>query len=309
MKKFYLLLAVIAPFLFFSCNQTGNDSKTNLSVDSLVNLVDSQKKQIKSLNDTIEMLRFPADQRLAKAIESLQSGNLDEAESLLNQIKQIFPNSQEAKACDEQLQIVADQRQKIIAEQERIKALGFKALTPVTNAKIGDVNISISNISIGKDFVHDTYSTYGSSSWYYNTADKGHKYITCAMSVTSDNTNPDIPTLALYTINGDKLNYEGTFKIEFARWDDYGTYLGNEHDMNNDFAKVNTVKFKLGCEAKEEVFSKPYMVVLKMENTQSRDEDRYSNPPVRYEGNANYPSTLTIDDFNNSYKAIKIANL
>lgn len=308
MKKSHCFFVAIFVLFFTSCIQSGS-SDSNAKVDSLTNVIEVQKGEINALNDTIEMLRFPAGQRLAKAIENINNGNLDEAEKLLNQIKQLFPNSPEFESCDKQLQVISDKRQAIKAEQERIKALGFKALTPVLNATIGDVKASFSGFSVGKEFVHDTYYIYGSSRWFYHTADKGNKYITCSMSITSNDSDPSIPTLGLYSIEGDILKYKDSFTIQFARWDDYGAYLGNEPDLHNDFAKVNTVSFKLGCEASEETFSKPYMVVLKLANTQKRNYDRFNNPPYWYSGNAAYPSTLSIDDFSSDYKAIKIANL
>lgn len=308
MKIIQLLLFVVVFSVITSCSQSG-PSSSDQKVDSLNTIVASQKAEIRALTDTIEMLKFPADQRLAKAIENIGYGNLDEAEKLLNQIKQLFPNSKESENCDAQLQVIADKRQAIIAEQERIKALGFKALSPVLNTTINDVKAAFSGFSVGKEFVHDTYYTYGSSRWYYHTADKGNNYITCTMSITTDNSDPDIPNLALYSIEGDKLNLIDSFTIQFARWDDYGTYLGNEPDLHNDFAKVNTVTFKLGCEASKDVFAKPYMVVLKLVNTQKRHYDRFQNPPYWYTGDAGYPSELTIDDFNSNYKAVKIANL
>ncbi len=308
MKKFLCLIIVAISIIVTSCTQSGSTS-SNEKVDSLSTVVASQKAEIKALTDTIEMLRFPADQRLSKALENIENGNLDEAENLLNQIKQLFPNSKEVENCEAQLQVIADKRQAIIAEQERIKALGFKALSPIQNAGIGDIKAAFSGFAIGKEFVHDTYYTYGSSRWFYHTADKGNKYITCSMSITSDNSDPNIPTLALYSIEGDKLIFKGSFTIQFARWDDYGTYLGNEPDLHNDFAKVSTVKFKLGCETNEDVFTKPYMVVLKLANTQERHYDRFQNPPYWYTGDHGYPSSLAIDDFKSNYKAVKIANL
>lgn len=308
MKKSLYLMIVTMAFIVTSCSQSGS-STSDEKVDSLTSVVAKQTAEIKALTDTIEMLKFPADQRLAKAVENIGNGNLDEAESLLNQIKQLFPNSKEAEDCDAQLQVIADKRQAIIAEQERIKALGFKALSPVSSTTISDVKASFSGFSVGKEFVHDTYYTYGSSRWFFHTADKGNKYITCSMAITTDNSDPNIPNLALYTIEGDRLRLNGTFTIQFARWDDYGTYLGNEPDLHNDFAKVNTVNFKLGCEASDDVFTKPYMVVLKLANTQERHYDRFQNPPYWYSGDAGYPSTLTIDDFSSNYKAVKIANL
>lgn len=130
------------------------------------------------------------------------------------------------------------------------------------------------------------------------------------MDVTSTSKDPNLPTLAFYSVQGDKLKLEGTFSVYFARWSDYGTYLGNEPDLKNDFSKVSTVKFKLGCELRSNLFSKPYVVVLKKENTQVRYEERFRNPPIYYYGSADYPQTLSIDNFNNGdYVAIKLANL
>lgn len=308
MKKLIIYLVLTAAI--FGVTSCGNSSsQSDPLVDSLNNVISEQKAEIKSLSETIDKLKIPADQRYAKALESFANNNLDEAEKLFKEIKDLFPESKEAKVCDEQLQKIAKRRQEIEAEKEQIKALGFKALKPVSNATISDVSVAISGFSIGKEFTHDTYSTYSGSEWFYNTADKGNKFISCSMSVTSKNTDPNLPTLALYSVHGEKLSHEGDFRIEFARWDDYGTYLGNEHDNRNDFAKVNTVKFKLGCEAPESVLSKPYIVVLKLANTQARNYDRYRNPPYWYSGSSGYPSSLTIDDFNSDYKAVKISNL
>ncbi len=309
MKQIALFILITVNILFFyGCDNASSSSSSQL-VDSLNNVIEKQKKDIKALSDTIDMLKYPADQRFAKAIEYLSDNNLDEAEKLFKDIKTLFPLSDEAKQCDAQIQKIADKRQELIAEQERIKALGFKALSTMASFKIKDVSVTFSGFSTGKEFSHDTYPTYSGSQWFYNTADKGNKFIFCSMSASSESSDPSLPTLAIYSVNGDRLSHEGDFRIEFAQWDDYGSYLGNEPDNHNDFAKVNSVKFKLGCEVSEEILNKPYIVVLKLSNTQERDYDRFRNPPYWYSGNAGYPSTLSIDDFNTDYKAVRIANL
>lgn len=308
MKNLIFHVMLVATVVFFvSCGNSSSESSP--LVDSLNNVISKQKAEIKLLSDTIDRLKVPADQRFAKALECYANNNLDEAEKYFKEIKELFPLSDEAKKCDDQLLAIVKKRQEIEAEKERIKALGFKALKPVLNATISDVSVSFSGFSIGKEFAHDTYPTYTGSQWFYNTADKGNKFITCSMSATSKNTDPLLPTLAIYSIHGEKLEHEGDFRIEFARWDDYGSYLGNEPDNHNDFAKVNTVKFKLGCEVPESVLSKPYIVVMKLANTQTRNYDNLRNPPYWYSGNSGYPSSLTIEDFNTDYKAVKISNL
>ena len=52
------------------------------------------------------------------------------------------------------------------------------------------------------------------------------------------------------------------------------------------------------------------MIVLKKANKLARYTHAYDDPPVTYSGDMEYPSSLSIDDFNNGeYVAIKIANL
>ena len=134
------------------------------------------------------------------------------------------------------------------------------------------------------------------------------------MSVTSESHDPDIPTLAVYSIKGDKMSLESIMRIEFARWKDYGAYLGNHADYGNDFSKTSTIRFKLGAEVSSEFTKKAYAIVLKKYNGLSRNYNRYDNPPISYRGNMMYPQYLSVDDFklkgdNADYILVKIANL
>ncbi|MDE6198635.1 MAG: hypothetical protein K2G06_02170 [Muribaculaceae bacterium] len=311
MKKclYAAFVSVGLPFAGCSNVETVSNELQN-RVDSLANIVESQAEVIALQRDTIALLKYPADQRLSKIKQLIANGDFAKAKTEMTALRRIFPNSAEASECNSLIQDVDSKIAAIEKERERIKALGFKAIKTQSDATIGCNKVAISGISIGSEFVHDTYSTYTGSSWFYNTADRGNKFIMASMSVTSTDKNPDIPTLAFYNIEGDRLALKGTFRVEMARWDDYGSYLGNEPDHKNDFAKVSTVRFKLGCELPDEDFSKPYMVVLKRSNTQSRHYDRFRNPPIWYSGAPDYPQTLSIEDFNGgNYVAIKIANL
>lgn len=296
--------------LLGSC--TGETPKVDLqpTVDSLYDVVAQQKDSIEHLEQIVKTLRFPADQRLAKIKGFIAAEQFSKAKNAIASLKSVFPQSVEAAQCDSLSKAIDDQLAAIEAEKQRIKALGFKALKTATTTEVGYNKVTFSSINVGTKFVHDVYPTYTGSEWREHTADRDNKYITCAMDVTSTSKDPGIPTLAFYTINGDKLVWQGDLRVQMARWQDYGTYLGNEPDLNNDFSKVSTVKFKLGLELPETDFSKPYILVLKKENTQIRHTERMRNPPVYYTGEAGYPAILTIDDFSNGgYVAIKIANL
>ncbi|MBO4679033.1 MAG: hypothetical protein J5626_05125, partial [Lachnospiraceae bacterium] len=65
----------------------------------------------------------------------------------------------------------------------------------------------------------------------------------------------------------------------------------------------------LGLQVSNEKLSRPYAIVLKKVNALSYHYDRYSNPPISYRGSADYPLSLTIDNFKNGYVLIKRYNL
>ena len=116
---------------------------------------------------------------------------------------------------------------------------------------------------------------------------------------------------AVYYVNGDVLEYSyTTFITRFARWDDYGSYLGNDADFNNDFSKVNTVRFKIGAEVQDEYLKRPFVIVLKKEGVLERTYDQFSTPEVSYSGYASFASTLTLADVGESgqYAVIKRYN-
>lgn len=309
-KYFWGSIITLCACAFTSCNSDKPYiSQLQEQIDSLSNVVADKESMIKQQHDTIVLLKYPADQRLAKIKALISEENYSEAQSEITSLQKVFPNSSEAAECPALTQSIYKKLAEIEAEKERVRALGFKALKTSSKVSIDYNTVSISGISVGGQFVHDVYGTY-SDDRISETADRGNKFITAEMSITSTSKNPNIPTFAVYSIKGDKLYLEGTCKIEMARWSGYDTYVGLENDNNNDFSKVGTIKFKLGCELSESVFSTPYIVVLKLANTQIRQYNKMGKPAVFYSGTAEYPNMLNIDNFNNGdYVAIKIANL
>ncbi len=311
LSKHFAWHATVLATVMTACGSGGtNGVDLQSKVDSLSNVVATQQARIAEMQDSISMLQFPADQRLAKIKQLIADERFTEAKEDISILKSLFPNSPEASKCDALSESIDAKLAAIEAEKQRIKALGFKALKVQSKVTVDYNTVTFGSFNVGTKFTHDVYQTYSGSSWFEHTADRGNKYISCAMDVTSTSKDPDIPTLAFYSIEGDKLVRKGDFWVQMGRWRDYGAYLGNEHDLNNDFSKVSTVKFKLGLELPDEDFTKPYVVVLKKANTQRYHYNRMDNPPISYKGDADYPSTLTIEDFSDGdYVAIKIANL
>lgn len=299
-------MATLGLFLVSSCSSKSEiDAKIAEIEKKYQDSLTIMRHELKDAKEKIALLSYPADQRLQKAKELLDAGELDKAKTEVEELKKIFPNSMEASSSSVILSRIEELKEAKRKEEERIKALGFKALPEQTTIKIEYNTVTYSSISVGNRFVFDAYD----DRWFYRDADRGSKYVTMQMSVTSTNHNPALPQLALYTISGDKMYLEGTFDTQFARWEDYGTYLGNYHDSSNDFSKVSTVKFKLGLQVSNEKLAQPYAIVLKKKNALSYHYDRFSNPPISYIGSADYPASLSLDNFNNGYVLIKRNNL
>lgn len=304
-----VLMLTFSTTMIISCGVKQNE------YDNIKSELENVKKQmiqdsvlITNLRDTITMLSLPASQRLTLINEQVSNGEYSQAQKSINELNRLFPNSKESQLTATILQRIDNLIAKQKAEEERIKALGFKALKPVSSVIVDYNRVEISSISVGNTFIFDSYGDH----WRYLQADKGSKYITALMKITSDSKDPNLPQPAIYTIEGDRMIYTGNFTVRFNRWEDYGTYLGNDHDFSNDFAKTNSIRFKIGIEVQNEVTQKPYAIVLKKNNSLTRRYDRFENPPVSYYGSVNYPHNLSLDDFTNEssqYVIIKIANL
>lgn len=276
--------------------------------DELAAQVKANATVIQALRDSVTMLAFPADQRLTKINSLVSLGDYTAAKQEISRLVELFPESKEAKSAP----AISERIDKLIArkraEEERIKALGFKALKASTTFKIDYNTVELTSISVGNTFTFDSYG----DRYFYRTADRGNKYITAAMKITSQDKNPKLPQLAIYSISGDTMFKVGNFDTEFARWKDYGTYLGNTHDFGNDFAKTSSVRFKIGEEVSEDIVKGPYALIMKKENGLSRNYDRFGNPPVSYTGYVSYPSTLKLEDFTkdgSEFIVVRIANL
>ena len=264
--------------------------------------------QLSNLRDTITMLSLPANQRLTLIYEQVSNGEYSQAQRNIDELNRLFPNSKESQQTSAILQRIDNMTARQKAEEERKKTLGFKALKPQLSATVDYNKVSFSGLSVSNTFVHDSYD----DRYFYNRADRGNTFILASMSVTSESHNPDIPTLAVYSINGDKMQIESVMRLEFAQWEDYGAYLGNHTDFGNDFSKTSTIRFKLGSEVSTDLTKRPYAIVLKKYNGLSRRSNRYDNPAISYSGNMMYPHILSLDDFtrdNAQYVVIKIANL
>jgi hypothetical protein len=80
-----------------------------IKIDSLQNIIESEQKKSDSLKsiitlfeDSIEMLSYPSDQRYNKILFLIKDNLLDSAIFEINDLKRLFPYSQEASKADTQ---------------------------------------------------------------------------------------------------------------------------------------------------------------------------------------------------------------
>ena len=274
--------------------------------DSIVVL----QNTVDSLEAKVIELSYPADQRYQTALSHFNNGNFSKALEEIKELRQIFPKSQEAIKSEELIILISNAEAAKRAEQERIKALGFKAIKANLTAKIGENTVSFSNFTTSSKYTYDACPSV--NRFEEEVADRNNKFILTTMKVVSTSSNPQLPIPAIYMIEGDRMSLVRTFQINFALWQDYGHFLSaSEKGVENDFAKTNTISFKLGCQISDELLKSPYAVVLKLSNTLSRKYGRTRNtwPDVYYSGSTGYPSELSIDDFNEQYQILKLFNL
>ena len=77
--KFLLSVTSVLLILLTSCSEGDNTVELQYAVDSLANVVANQEAQIKSMRDSISILQFPADQRLAKIKQLISEDSFTEA--------------------------------------------------------------------------------------------------------------------------------------------------------------------------------------------------------------------------------------
>ena len=119
------------------------------------------------------------------------------------------------------------------------------------------------------------------SRYYYVDADKDCQMATFDFTATSTSKNPSLPSLYISKLDEEgKLTEVAVMEVRFKKWEDFGTYLGNSPDSNNDFAKSDSIRFV----AFHPVFKNgaEYVVFTDGKGCYVRIEERLKNPPVRY---------------------------
>lgn len=288
MRHFIYLLFTVAFVIMVGCG--GGESSTNVlqaKIDSLTNVVSSQQASISAMRDSIAVLQFPADQRLAKIKRLIADESFADAKKEIAALQSYFPNSQEAAQCPALTESINSKLAAIEAEKARIKAQGFKVFKDNLSCSDNEENYSFSGFTFGRTFTFD--NCYDVDEYSYRTADKDNTYLLFSLRMSTKKKYASPPSIYIYEVNGDKLRRITHCMEEYASWTSYGAKIGNYSDDSHDFSKVNSVNYKFAGEIEQIQSKKPLFVLFAKDGHNLKDE-------------------LSVEDVHNDCIVIKVLN-
>src|SRR5690606_22855969 len=120
--------------------------------------------------------------------------DISSAEAALSNLVARFPNSAEAEGASASLDKLKKEEEVKAAEAARLAALGFKALKVSPKISNADSTLHLRSSSISSRWTFDSYG----DEWYYKESEKGEKFITAKVTVSSESKDPKLMGLAAY---------------------------------------------------------------------------------------------------------------
>ena len=286
--------------LMIGCSQdegpaSNGDADQHVKITELEKQVVSLKIQVKQLTTENKELKLTPSAMLVDVRAAVNSDDEVNSHTALKRLTDKFPDSPAAATGTDLVEGLVKMHKASAAEAARIAALGFKALKVSSTFTGEESTIKLRSIKISSRWTFDAYG----DEWRYLESERGQKFVTARISVTSKTKNPKLMGLAVYKADGDKLIRIGSFGYEFSRWDDFASYLGNNADYRNDFAHSSSIPFSVGAPASLDQLKQPLYVIATKEGCFTRSEDRFGRPPVSYSSYSckSLPASLTLNDF------------
>ena len=292
MKKlvFALFMGVISCYPFSSCTQTNKiDNATQIAEleKAYQDTIKALRQKLNEANNKIEILSYPADQRLVHIGELFNSGDYAGVKKEAEVLKRLFPSAKENDTSKEYLKKIEAIEAAKKAEEERLKSLGYKAFKDNLTVKIDDVTYSFSGFSYGRTFTFEY--VYDVNEYSYEVADKECTYILGTLSISTKKNYASEPNVYACEIVDGKLKVIDDFRIEYASYNTYGASIGNYSETSHDFSKVSSVKYKMAAQIPQAYTSKPIVIITKKTSGYLSGE-------------------ITIEEVRENYEVIKILN-
>ncbi|HSH91223.1 MAG TPA: hypothetical protein VK996_14645 [Ramlibacter sp.] len=261
------------------------------------------KTEIARLSAENAQLRATPAAMAAEVEVAVKAKDAQAAQAALKRLMDRYPASPEVNPSIQRVSSMVAQLRAEQDEARRIAALGFKAIKVKPSFTHNDTTLTVGSAAVGKTWTYDSYGT----GWKYLEAEKGKRFVMLRATLASKNKEPSPFGVAAYSSEGGTLTRLGIMRYRFARWTDFGSYLGNHADYRNDFAHSPSVAFSLGVQAADEQLARrPIYLVATREGCHTRTYERLAQPRVHYVPGAclSLKPTLTLDDFKDGSLAI-----
>ena len=274
----------------------GNSSDDGREIEAL-------RAEVARLKDENARLRLTSAALAAEVNTAVTQQDGGRAQAALKQLAERFPLSAELPAARKRVDGLLAKLRSDADEKKRIAALGFRALRSNTFFARGDTAIRLTDPTVSRRWTFDSYG----HGWRYLDPEKGQRMITARVNVTSGNKDPALFSIGAYVADGAILRQVGTLRYRFARWADFGAFLGTHADFGNDFARSSRIPFTVGVAVNEDDLKRrPLYLVATREGCHKKLFDRQLQPPIHYVSSdcASLKKTLTVNDFQDGALAV-----
>lgn len=224
-------------------------------------------------------LRLSPTTLAAEVDAAMRAGNEDKATAAFKQLADTFPVSAETAEMHRRMEAFTAKKRVEDEEAKRIAALGFKALPVRATLAQDDTELTLTGAGFTRRWFFDNYG----DGWRFQDAEKDRRLLVARMNVSSKRKEPALFGLGAYVADGDKLVRVGTARYRFARWSNYGAFLGTQADYRNDFTHSWRIPFTAAVPVAEADLRRgPVYLVATREGCHERHYERFGQPPVFY---------------------------
>lgn len=250
--------------------------------------------EVAVLRTHVQELSLTPQLLLASVNDALATDKEAEARQASEALNKRFADSAQAKAAKTALALHEATVAAREAQTKALEARGFYALQTQSAPAVSGVTIRVESVQLGGRWQFDAHG----DEWHYRDAERGERFVLMRTTLQSTAKSPELPDVAVYRIDGNKMTRLAQMGYEFRRWSSYGTFIGLYHDFKNDFAHTSTVPFNAAASISDEDAKKPFAVVATGELCHERGS-KIGQPEVVYSRRYSCSSKadLNVDDF------------
>lgn len=282
------LAVIVLALVVYSCQQASKNAPVDPEAEYRVGM-----KDVELSTDEIARMKI-----IVTAQQAIDMGKFDEAKSQLNDLVNKNPDTKEGGIAKRMLAEI--ELRKKDAENAPVD---FPDMTEYSTVNVMSISLAFNKLSFSDRWEFDRYP--GKST--VDIAEDGYSYLTAQVAITTQNHDPRLPPILVYSWHDGVCHLLGTMTYAFNKWTSKDAYLGNTHDDGNDFAKSPTVQFSPGLAIPTAELGNDLIVMVENAPCIGKQEQQFDNPPVTYSslGCRTHPS-LKIEDLKDRYQIVKI---